>query len=141
MNLNLFKQLETAHEARRTKMYKCSAGFNTIGIGHNLDANPISERAVDIIFEDDVKDIVLDPLDKHLPWWRMLDEVRQLVLADMCFNMGWHTLAGFNNTLSALERKDFEATASGMENSLWYKQVGWRGERLVKMMRTGEMPA
>lgn len=137
MNLNKLKELLILHEAKRNRMYKCSAGYNTIGVGHNLDANPISDRAVDIILDDDIN-IVLNDLNRAFPWWRDMDEVRQVVLADMCFNMGLSTLSFFKNTLKAMEEGRWEDAAKGMENSKWYGQVGNRSKRLVKMMRTGE---
>ena len=136
MNVKRAKELLELHEARRTRMYKCSAGFNTIGIGHNLDANPISERAVDIIFEDDLNG-VLNDLTKNLPWWRNLSENRQLVLVDMCFNLGIGRLLGFKHTLKAMEEGRYEDAAKGMEQSLWATQVGSRAIRLIKMMREG----
>ena len=40
-------------EGKKEKMYVCPTGHRTIGIGHNLDALPISEHAIDVIFRDD----------------------------------------------------------------------------------------
>ena len=59
-------------------LYRCPAGFQTIGVGHNLDAKPISERAALVILEDDIADVIAD-LDLRLPWWRSLNEARQHV--------------------------------------------------------------
>ena len=136
MDVKRAKELLELHEARRNRMYKCSAGFHTIGIGHNLDANPISERAIDVIFEDDLN-VVMNDLTKNLPWWRTLSENRQLVLVDMCFNLGIGRLLGFKNTLKAMEEGRFEDAAGGMGQSLWATQVGSRAARLIKMMREG----
>lgn len=115
-------------------MYKCSAGFNTIGIGHNLDANGISDRAIDVIFEDDLTSVI-SSLDSNLPWWKSLSENRQHVLIDMCFNMGIGTLLGFKNTLRAIEEGRYEDAALGMGQSMWAHQVGIRATRLIEMMR------
>lgn len=136
MNVEKIKELLTLHEARRNRIYKCSQGFNTIGIGHNLDANPISERAIDIIFEDDLN-VVLNDLTRNLPWWRTLSENRQHVLIDMCFNLGIGKLLGFKNTLKAMEEGRYEDAAEGMGQSKWASQVGTRATRLIKMMREG----
>lgn len=35
----MITELLTKHEGRRRKPYKCSAGANTIGVGHNIDQN------------------------------------------------------------------------------------------------------
>ena len=136
MNLIKIKELLTLHEGKRNSVYKCSQGFNTIGIGHNLDANPISDKAIDVIFEDDLN-TVLNDLTKNLPWWRTLSENRQHVLIDMCFNLGIGRLLGFKNTLKAMEDGRYEDAAIGMGQSLWASQVGTRAIRLIKMMRDG----
>lgn len=136
MNKDKIKELLTLHEAKRKKMYKCSQGYNTIGIGHNLDTNPISDRAIDVIFEDDLNDVI-SSLDKNLPWWRTLSENRQHVLIDMCFNLGIDGLLGFKNTLKCVQEGRYEDAAKGMGASLWATQVGSRATRLISMMREG----
>jgi lysozyme len=134
----LYKLLD-GHEGRKRKMYKCSAGYNTIGVGHNLDANPISDRAIQVILEDDVADVIAQ-LDSQMSWWREHDEVRQAALIDLCFNLGIGTLLTFKNTLTAFKNKVYESAASGLENSRWYSQVGRRGPRVVSMVRNGIWP-
>lgn len=147
MNLEkLYRQL-TIEEGKSNKLYKCPAGYNTIGIGHNLDAKPISDLAIETIFEDDVDEVIV-LLDKYLPWWRDQNEVRQNALIDLGFNLGIGPseedengkLLTFRNTLAAFKRNDFTGAANGLSNSLWYKQVGTRGARIVKMVLTGEWP-
>jgi lysozyme len=40
--------------------------------------------------------------DAHAPWWRSLNDARQDVMVNLCFNMGWgdgsHGLSSFRNT-------------------------------------------
>jgi hypothetical protein len=38
----------------------------------------------------------------------------------------------------ALQRKDWDLAADEMMDSKWYRQVGYRGIELVKLMRKGE---
>src|SRR5690349_23604373 len=52
---NIYEQLER-DEAKRNRPYRDSVGKLTIGVGHNLDDKPISDRAVRVILEDDVAD-------------------------------------------------------------------------------------
>jgi lysozyme len=83
-------------------------------------------------------------LDSHIPWWRELDDVRQDVLANMVFNMGWsnpagtHGLATFHHTLQAIQDHDWTVAAAGMLASGWARQVGRRARRLSDQMLTGE---
>ncbi len=76
-----------------------------------------------------------------------MDEVRQRVIANMCFNMGIGNastgkgLLGFKNTLAAMQRGSYSMAAAGMLNSKWATQVGARATRLARAMETGVMPA
>lgn len=84
-------------------------------------------------------------LDRVLPWWRALSDVRQDVLANMVFNMGWDDpktpqhegLSGFVNTLALGRAGNFEGSADNMLQSLWARQVGRRAQRLAQQWRTG----
>lgn len=132
----LYEQLKL-HEGKKNKPYKDTIGKLTIGIGRNLDDRGITEEEIVFLFGTDVA-LVEKDLDKNLKWWREMSEVRQRVLADMCFNLGITKLLTFKNTLEAMRTKRYEDAASGMLNSLWAKQVKGRAVRLANMMRTGE---
>jgi len=80
---------------------------------------------------------VKGPLEQGISWFSSLDVPRQGVLINMAFNMGFHGLLGFHDTLSAMAKQDWEAAAVDMENSLWAKEVGDRATRLAEQMRTG----
>lgn len=152
----------TRDEGLRLRTYRCTAAKLTIGIGRNLDDVGIGESEARIfdcataaqalayvkrhgvtrlqaesLFANDIVGCERD-LDRRLPWWRTLDDVRQRVLLNMCFNLGISRLLGFRNTLRMIERRAFEDAAAGMLQSLWARQVGDRALRLSAMMRTGK---
>jgi lysozyme len=137
MNDLLLEAQLNLHEDKRKFPYKDTVGKLTIGVGRNLDDRGLSDDEIAYLLANDIK-MVKEDLDRALPWWRQMDAVRQRVLADMCFNLGISRLLLFRNTLKAMKEGDYELAASGMRNSLWYKQVGTRAIRLVKMMETGE---
>ena len=146
----------TLDEGKRLKAYRDTVGKWTVGIGHNLDdcgtapltrtkqdviANGINEAECDQLFDHDITRTEGD-LDKYAAWWRKLDPVRQRVLLNMCFNMGWgagttHGLHTFVNTLAMIERGDYSHAADGMLNSKWETEVGLRAHRLADMIRNG----
>lgn len=76
-------------------------------------------------------------LDKHVPWWRSLNDVRQDCLANMCFNLGWPRLSAFHNFLTAAKAGDYGTAANEMLDSAWARQVHSRATRLAEQMRTG----
>lgn len=131
------RELLIAHEGLRLKPYQDTVGKLTIGVGRNLDDKGISMHEAMLMLDHDIE-AVEDDLDRRLPWWRGLTEARQLVLADMCFNLGIDRLLGFKNTLAAIHAGDYEAAAAGMLASKWATQVGKRAHRLAKMMREGK---
>lgn len=135
-NDKLLKQLDL-HEGLELKPYKDTVGKLTIGVGRNLTDRGISKEEAYYLLRNDVA-IAITELDKNLSWWKGLDEIRQRVLADMCFNLGITKLLGFKNTLELIRKGDYESAASAMLNSLWAKQVKGRATRLANMMRTGK---
>lgn len=124
-------------EGIRLKPYRDSVGKTTIAIGRNLDDVGISEVEAKFMLSNDI-DNVVNQLNKNIPWYKKLNDVRQRVLANMCFNLGIHSLLGFTHMLKALEDGNNEEAARQMESSLWAKQVGVRANRLVFMMRSGQ---
>ena len=128
-------------EGCRLLPYRDTEGVWTIGWGHTGDGvGPgiiWGQGMADRMLDHDIE-IAIGSLDAHLPWWRELDDVRQNVLADMCFNIGITKLLKFQHMLAALEAHDFAHAADQMRLSLWAKQVGDREVRLERMMRSGQ---
>lgn len=133
---NLLDQI-LLHEGKRSKPYKDTVGKLTIGVGRNLDDVGLSDDEIEYLLINDLKRVEVG-LDRSLSWWRDLDEVRQRVLIDMCFNMGLGGLLGFKNTLAKIKAHDWAAASRGMLQSKWAKQVGARALRLSNMMLTGK---
>lgn len=129
------KQLKR-HESLRLKMYKCTAGANSIAYGHNLDINPISEAAADLIFQDDLN-IFIPEVKKNFPFYKKLNSARQWVLINMAFNLGIRGLKKFKNTLKYIEAGEFEKAAKNMLLSRWAGQVGNRATELSMQMKSG----
>lgn len=142
---NLYIQLYR-DEGEVLHAYQDSLGYWTIGIGRLIDKRKgggISAEESKYLFDNDIKKIQKQ-VYTALPWARQLDEARQGVLLNMCFQMGLGSAAkgtgllGFKNTLAMIERGDYESAAQGMMNSLWAKQTPNRAKRLAEQMRTGE---
>lgn len=116
--------------------YKDSLGYLTIGVGRLIDkrkGGKLSDDEINYLLMNDIKECVAD-LDKHLPWWRSLSDVRRRVLVNMRFNLGMQGLLGFRNTLRFIEAGDYKRAAENMLKSLWAKQVKGRAVRLAYMM-------
>ena len=126
------------HEGLRLKPYRCTAGKLTIGVGRNLDDCGISQKEAYALLDNDIQNCEQQLLDEIPVIYSALDEVRQSVLLNMCFNLGLKGLLGFNNTLAFIASGDWERAANGMLASKWAKQVGFRAIELSEMMRKGK---
>jgi lysozyme len=139
MNKDKLIQELVRDEGKRLTPYRDTAGKLTIGVGRNLDDTGISDFECDLMLSNDI-DKHCSELDQFFPWWKSLDEVRQRVLANMCFNLGVSRLSGFKLALSAMQSGNYVEAANQMKNSAWYTQVGNRAVRLCYMMENGKEP-
>lgn len=130
-----------ADEGLELKMYKDTKGHYTIGVGHNLDAKPISKRAAIVIFEDDMADCDMQ-LRNNLSFYDSLSPVRQYVLLNMCYNLGIKGLMGFSKTLFKMKIKDYKGAAMEMLDSNPGRDPKLKGryERLSKALASDEWP-
>lgn len=128
-------------EGQRLTVYKDTKGLPTVGVGHLV--RPLDRLSVgDIISQDranewfyyDVLRTLLACETRIEGWSDFPGEVQE-ILANMAFNLGIDGLLTFKNTLACICRRDYAGAANGMENSRWYKQVGYRSKRLVARMR------
>lgn len=134
--LDILEEQLAIDEGKRNKMYFDSKGIPTIGIGHNLRDNPISDMAVRVIFEDDVADAEVDAR-KLFPSFDDLTDARKAVIINMMFNMGYETFSQFHHTISLINGGQYIFAADAMLDSEWAKQVGERANRLADAMRNG----
>ena len=140
------------HEGFRSHVYKCPAGKWTIGYGHNVDPDGgvgITEDEANILLGNDVARCV-DILSGKFLWFDGLGDVRQEVLIEMAFQLGFGGLQKFKRTLAAIEQGLYALAADemrwknpyaddGLKPSAWHEQTPARCEELAEMMRTGEV--
>lgn len=124
-------------EGLRLKPYTDTAGKLTIGIGRNLSDRGITEEEADMMLLTDLRHVVND-LNRALPWWVSLNEVRQEALANMLFNLGLPRLLTFKKLLAALEAGQWARAAAEALDSRWAQQVGARAVRIAEMFQTGK---
>ena len=136
----------SAHE------YKDTRGFNSIGKGYNLDANPLRlsikelqsarhngiNEAMATLWLMRMVEEIETKLSNALSFFSELSEVRQAVLICMAYQMGCEGLMGFKNTLLAIRHSDYELAAISMLDSKWAKQTPARAHRMAKQIETGE---
>ena len=144
------RNLLIRHEGLKLRPYKCPAGRDTIGYGHNMEAKPLPDHMRDYLAEhgeitrDMAEDLLADDIAGAIRDCRSLyhrfdtfGDRRKWALIDFLFNVGLRTARTFANTNRAINRGDWEAAAQGFEKSLWYRQVNHRAVEIVSMIREG----
>ncbi|OPY15239.1 MAG: Phage lysozyme [Syntrophus sp. PtaB.Bin001] len=144
------KKLLKLHEGIRLRPYICPAGFHTIGVGHNFDANPlpesiglylkshgcITEEMADQLLELDIA-VARRGCEKLFPEFPEYSQARQNALIDMMFNMGFGTMKTFKTTIALIWDKRWKDAAENLEKSKWYRQVGNRAKTICRMLWEG----
>lgn len=126
------------HEGLMLKPYKCPAGKLTIGVGRNLEDVGISKEEAMFLLENDLNRCHQECLRAFM-WYGELDNARQGVIQEMCFNLGLARLKTFKKMLLACKLGNYELAAHEMLSSLWARQVGKRAETLADIMK-GKTP-
>lgn len=136
------KLIETLkrHEGVKDTLYKCTADKWTIGVGRNLEDVGLSEDEIDYLLQNDIER-TKNLIERYMPWYSDLDEVRQEALINFVFNVGIGTAMKFKNAMAALEAHDYDTAAIEMLDSNWAKQVGNRAIEVTEMIKTGEYQA
>jgi lysozyme len=144
INQQLLIQELRFEEGVRYEPYNDSRGILTVGVGHALQASPLPDVWAYPLTDDEVNQLLAEDLEKvftglnnNLQWWTDLNNVRQRVLCNMCFQLGIGGLLGFRNTLILIRQGQYAAAANRMLNSKWADQTPARAQRLAKMMATG----
>jgi len=96
------KEMLIKNEGLCLNLYKCSLGYNTIGVGRCLDKNGISEDEAMYLLENDIQRVV-DNLDKIWEVWRSFPVPAQEVCIDMAFQMGITGFMNFRQTRALME--------------------------------------
>lgn len=136
MNLQDFAAHLIWAEGERLDMYKDSVDIWTIGVGHNIQERGVSKAVSRLMLREDIQSVVDDC--GTLNYWHTLDSVRQLVIADMVFNLGLSKFLKFPALNAALAIEDYNLATAEMKDSKWFVQVGRRAVKLCEAMMTGE---
>ena len=127
------------HESLKLKPYTDTVGKLTIGVGRNLTDMGLTQDEVLLLLQNDIERCRCE-LNKALPWWVKLGEVREAVMLSLCFNLGMSKLLSFKPTLGLIENGQYAQAADHLRTTPWARQVGQRAVDLTTMLATGAWP-
>lgn len=136
----VFEQLKI-DEGVVYEIYKDHLGYPTFGVGHLVletdpehgqpIGTPVSEERVRECFEKDLDTAISECIILYGEEWDNFPGEVQEVLVNMLFNLGRPRLSKFKNFNKKLVTGDYAGAAPEGRDSIWYKQVGNRAERLM----------
>ena len=121
------------HEGFKSKVYKCSEGYDTIGYGFAIK---------DLIIDEDIATLILmrklhtllERITIAFPWFKDIDDKAKGVVINMCYQLGIRGFSKFKKTIYYLETEQYEEASSEMLDSLWAKQTPGRAKELSKII-------
>lgn len=151
LDMNEMCQRLAMHEGIRLSPYRCSKGKLTIGIGRNVEDNPVTDEEQQVVgdwrhgitkqaafylLRNDIRRVWAE-LKQKVPFWQELSDERKYALLDMAFNLGINGLLAFKKMLAAMGTGNFNQAAIECLDSRYAKDVGKRAERIAETIRTG----
>ena len=140
MNIDKVRRRLEIDEGVVYEIYEDHLGYATFGIGHLVRTSDpeygwevgtvVSEDRVKQVFESDLA-VAVDECRILYDMWDTFPEEVQEILVNMMFNLGRPRLTKFKNMKKALDSRCWELAATEGRDSLWYRQVGNRAERLM----------
>ena len=138
------------HEGLRLQPYKDTRGFTTIGVGRCVDTNPftkaelkavgdwqhgITQNAALMLLRNDI-----DRCKKELAgldFYGGLDLERKYALLDMCFQLGFKGLKGFQRMLEAMRWGKWATATAECLKSDYAQQTPARAKRIARLIKEG----
>jgi len=132
-----YKSFISHWEGNENAVYTCSAGHQTIGIGHKLkpteDFEWLESEAVTMLFYQDLE-VALSNSRKYVRQFDDRPEIVRLVICDFFFNLGETRGKKFVKMLDACNQKDYIRMAEELKDSKYYRQTGRRSKHHVKVL-------
>ena len=140
------------HEGCRLQPYYCTRGKQTIGVGRNLDDNPltdeerrvcgdwehgITKQSAFYLLRNDIKRCEKE-CRKEIAFYELLDDERQYALLDMVFQLGIGGVKKFKKMLMAMACGYWEDASKECLNSKYAQQTPKRAKRIAETIRIGK---
>ena len=150
MNLIKLQDEISNDEGVMYETYRCSLGHLTGGIGHlitewdeDMYSGPVGTKIpheqVDKWFNMDITRTIED-CKIIFTTFDSLPQDAQLVIANMCFQLGRPRLCKFKKFIAAVNDENWMLAGEEMQDSRWYKQTTNRADRLIERIQLIGVP-
>ena len=109
---DIIEQLKI-HEGYKPKVYKCTAGVDTIGVGFAIKDLDLSEEVCDLILKEKLE-VLEERFEKKFDWFKTsLVEVRNVML-NMAYQLGFSGFCKFKKPIALFEGHEWEKASKEM---------------------------
>ena len=131
--MNILKDIKR-HEGFRSKVYKCTEGYDTIGYGFAIKDLEIDEDIAELILMKKIKKL-LERIISSFEWFEGSPDEIKYVVTNMCYQLGVTGFSKFKKTIYLFETEQYEEASSEMLDSLWAKQTPNRAKELSSIVK------
>ena len=122
------------HEGFRSKVYKDTLDFDTIGYGFAVKDLVLDEDIANIILQRKLEALIRS-IEFKFSWYADLPNAVKDVVIEMCYQLGVTGFSKFRKTIKHLENEEWELGASEMLISRWNEQTPLRAKALSDRVR------
>lgn len=148
INLEKAKRMLLRDEGRQPYPYDDASGKFiygsgkiTIGIGRNLEANPLTDNAIDLLLLEDL--VRAEEGARRVIGnsnFNSLSDNRKLAIINLVFNLGEAGFSKFTSTIACIKAQDFSGARLNLLKSKYASQVKTRALRVADMLEKDIFP-
>ena len=132
--MELLKEIKR-HEGFKSKVYKCTEGYDTIGYGFAIKDLELDEDVAELILMRKIQKL-LERIIIAFQWFEDSPQEVKFVVSNMCYQLGLRGFSKFKKTIYLLETGQYEEASIEMLDSLWAKQTPNRAKELSETLRS-----
>ena len=132
--MELLKEIKR-HEGFKSKVYKCTEGYDTIGYGFAIKDLELDEDVAELILMRKIQKL-LERIIIAIQWFEDSPQEVKFVVSNMCYQLGLRGFSKFKKTIYLLETGQYEEASIEMLDSLWAKQTPNRAKELSETLRS-----
>lgn len=132
--MNILESIKK-HEGFRSKVYKCTEGYDTIGYGFAIKDLVLDENVAELILMKKIQKL-LERILIAFPWFQDSPNEIKFVITNMCYQLGLSGFSKFKKTIYYLETEQYEEASVEMLDSLWAKQTPNRAKELSEIVKS-----
>ena len=132
--MELLKEIKR-HEGFKSRVYKCTEGYDTIGYGFAIKDLDLDEDIAELILMRKIQKL-LERIIIAFSWFKDSPNEIKFVVSNMCYQLGIKGFSKFKKTIYYLETEQYEEASIEMLDSLWAKQTPNRAKELSEIVKS-----